>query len=59
MRCAGAGARRPPRRCSPQVYDDVPPRMHPVAMRSLIAHLLKLRDDAAVDEADGRWVLRG
>jgi glyoxylase-like metal-dependent hydrolase (beta-lactamase superfamily II) len=40
----------------PRVYDDVPPRMHPVASRSLLAHLLKLRDESRVAEAGGRWV---
>lgn len=32
----------------PLVYDDVDPRMLPVAARSLLAHLNKLRHDAAV-----------
>ena len=39
------------------VYADVPERMHPVALRSLTAHLIKLRDDGAVAEADGLWAL--
>jgi glyoxylase-like metal-dependent hydrolase (beta-lactamase superfamily II)/8-oxo-dGTP pyrophosphatase MutT (NUDIX family) len=43
----------------PFVYDDVPPRMHPVASRSLLAHLIKLRDERRVAEAGGRWVLTG
>jgi hypothetical protein len=29
--------------------------MHPVAQRSLLAHLLKLRDDGKAQEADGVW----
>ena len=39
-----------------QVYADVPARLHPMAMRSLTAHLLKLRDDgvARIDDA-GHW----
>lgn len=41
------------------VYDDVPPRLHPVAMRSLKAHLFKLRDDAAAVERDALWALAG
>ncbi|MEF7615009.1 MBL fold metallo-hydrolase [Aquincola sp. MAHUQ-54] len=41
----------------PAVYDDVPPRLHPVAMRSLQAHLLKLRDDAAAVEREAVWSL--
>ena len=42
----------------PRVYDDVPARLHPVAMRSLTAHLQKLRSDGRADEHDGRWSLR-
>jgi glyoxylase-like metal-dependent hydrolase (beta-lactamase superfamily II) len=37
------------------VYDDVPERMHPVALRSLTAHLLKLRDEGRALEQGGRW----
>ncbi len=39
-----------------KVYADVPARLHLMAMRSLTAHLLKLRDDglAHLDDA-GRW----
>jgi glyoxylase-like metal-dependent hydrolase (beta-lactamase superfamily II) len=43
----------------PHVYDDVPARMHPVASRSLLAHLIKLRDEGRAAEADGRWVVPG
>jgi glyoxylase-like metal-dependent hydrolase (beta-lactamase superfamily II)/8-oxo-dGTP pyrophosphatase MutT (NUDIX family) len=42
----------------PRVYDDVPERMHPMAMRSLRAHLVKLQSDGAAHEAEGRWSLR-
>jgi glyoxylase-like metal-dependent hydrolase (beta-lactamase superfamily II) len=42
----------------PVVYSDVPERMHPVAARSLRAHLHKLRADGRADEAAGRWSLR-
>jgi glyoxylase-like metal-dependent hydrolase (beta-lactamase superfamily II)/8-oxo-dGTP pyrophosphatase MutT (NUDIX family) len=41
----------------PTVYDDVPPRLHPMALRSLAAHLGKLRTDGTAREADGRWAL--
>jgi glyoxylase-like metal-dependent hydrolase (beta-lactamase superfamily II) len=42
----------------PLVYDDVSPRIHPVARRSLHAHLLKLkREGKAIEEGD-RWALR-
>ena len=37
------------------VYADVPPRLHAMAMRSLTAHLLKLRDDSLVVESGGDW----
>jgi glyoxylase-like metal-dependent hydrolase (beta-lactamase superfamily II) len=38
------------------VYADTPARLHPVALRSLRAHLLKLRDDGRVRSDDaGRW----
>jgi glyoxylase-like metal-dependent hydrolase (beta-lactamase superfamily II)/8-oxo-dGTP pyrophosphatase MutT (NUDIX family) len=40
-----------------RVYDDMHPRLLAMAMRSLTAHLLKLRDDGAASEADGRWTL--
>jgi glyoxylase-like metal-dependent hydrolase (beta-lactamase superfamily II) len=39
-----------------RVYDDVHARMHGVAMRSLMAHLAKLRDDGAARDEAGRWV---
>jgi len=38
------------------VYDDAPPKMHPVARRSLMAHLLKLRDDGlAAPDGEHGW----
>jgi hypothetical protein len=43
----------------PLVYDDVPVRMHRVASRSLLAHLIKLRDEGRAAEAGGRWVVPG
>jgi glyoxylase-like metal-dependent hydrolase (beta-lactamase superfamily II) len=39
------------------VYADVAPHLHAVAMRSLTAHLLKLRDDGAALESAGEWSL--
>jgi glyoxylase-like metal-dependent hydrolase (beta-lactamase superfamily II)/8-oxo-dGTP pyrophosphatase MutT (NUDIX family) len=39
----------------PWVYDDVDPRMLPVAARSLLAHLNKLRGEGGVSEATGQW----
>jgi glyoxylase-like metal-dependent hydrolase (beta-lactamase superfamily II)/8-oxo-dGTP pyrophosphatase MutT (NUDIX family) len=41
-----------------RVYADVPPRLHPMAMRSLTAHLLKLRDDGVAREGSASWSLR-
>lgn len=40
-----------------RVYDDVPEDRHRVASRSLLAHLIKLRDEGRVAERDGRWSL--
>ncbi len=42
-----------------RVYDDVKPQLLAMAMRSLRAHLFKLRDDGAAHEATGRWELTG
>ena len=37
------------------VYSDVPVFMHPVARLSLLAHLLKLRDEARIAQNGDRW----
>jgi glyoxylase-like metal-dependent hydrolase (beta-lactamase superfamily II)/8-oxo-dGTP pyrophosphatase MutT (NUDIX family) len=39
----------------PAVYDDVPSRMHPVAARSLLAHLLKLAAEGRATRAGDLW----
>ncbi len=41
----------------PRAYDDTPEHLHGWALRSLSAHLYKLRDDGRVREADGRWTM--
>lgn len=41
----------------PDVYDDVPARMHPVAARSLAAHLDKLVAEGRARQASGRYIL--
>jgi len=41
----------------PDVYDDVSPKLHPVAMRSLTAHLDKLVADGRARQASGRYIL--
>ena len=41
----------------PEVYDDVPARLHPIAARSLLAHLQKLVADGSAREASGRYIL--
>ncbi len=41
----------------PRVYDDVPVVLHPVAARSLLAHLEKLAEDGRVALRDARWRL--
>ena len=38
-----------------RVYDDVLQRLHPVAERSLLAHLLQLADEGRALEREGRW----
>ena len=37
----------------PDVYDDVPPAIHPVAARSLLAHLEKLAADEEIRLQEG------
>lgn len=46
-----------PEQLVPEVYADVPPKLHPVAMRSLTAHLGKLVIDGRVREESGRYIL--
>jgi glyoxylase-like metal-dependent hydrolase (beta-lactamase superfamily II)/8-oxo-dGTP pyrophosphatase MutT (NUDIX family) len=41
----------------PQVYADVAPKLHAMAARSLLAHLIKLRADGRVSEQGGGWRL--
>lgn len=38
-----------------QVYDDVPQRLHPVAIRSLKAHLAKLADEGRARRDGAHW----
>ena len=40
-----------------RVYDDVNPRLLAMAMRSLRAHLFKLRDEGVASVREGRWSL--
>ena len=42
----------------PKVYDDVPAAIHPVAARSLRAHLDKMVDDGELTYADESWSVR-
>jgi glyoxylase-like metal-dependent hydrolase (beta-lactamase superfamily II) len=39
----------------PRAYPDTPPPLWPLAERSLLAHLIKLRDDGWAEEREGRW----
>lgn len=41
----------------PRAYDDVPPRLHAMAARSLHAHLLKLQADGRASVSGARWTL--
>ncbi len=43
----------------PEVYADVPIARHPVARRSLLAHLLKLQAEGGVVADGERWVYAG
>jgi hypothetical protein len=42
-----------------RVYYDVPERLHAVAQRSLLAHLLKLAAEGAAEETPAGWRLAG
>jgi glyoxylase-like metal-dependent hydrolase (beta-lactamase superfamily II) len=42
----------------PLAYDDVSEKLHPVAQRSLHAHLIKLVEDGRAREDAGRWSLK-
>lgn len=50
---------RHPDRATPEltrfVYAEVDARLHPVAERSLLAHLLKLETDGRAQQSAGRW----
>jgi glyoxylase-like metal-dependent hydrolase (beta-lactamase superfamily II)/8-oxo-dGTP pyrophosphatase MutT (NUDIX family) len=39
----------------PAVYDDVSPRLYPVASRSLLAHLLKLKGESRLEDTGAGW----
>ena len=41
----------------PIVYSDTPARLHPVARRSLHAHLIKLEREERVAQKEGAWLL--
>ncbi len=38
-----------------RAYDDVPAHLHPLAERSLLAHLLKLETEGSARQLDGTW----
>jgi glyoxylase-like metal-dependent hydrolase (beta-lactamase superfamily II) len=42
-----------------RVYDDVPPGLHPLAERSLLAHLLKLEAEARARRVADSWLAAG
>jgi len=41
-----------------RVYEDVPAALHGAAARSLLAHLLKLRDEDVAAQESGHWQVR-
>jgi glyoxylase-like metal-dependent hydrolase (beta-lactamase superfamily II) len=56
LRAFASAAAQPVDALLSAVYDDVPPKLHAMARRSLLAHLHKLRDDGRIVEADaGSW----
>lgn len=40
-----------------RMYADVDKRLHPAASRSVLAHLIQLRDEGRISEANGRYAL--
>jgi glyoxylase-like metal-dependent hydrolase (beta-lactamase superfamily II) len=42
---------------TPSVYDDVSPGLHAIAQYSLLAHLIKLRQEGKVQESENGWQL--
>jgi hypothetical protein len=42
----------------PHAYDDVSEKLHPIAKRSLFAHLEKLEVDGKVKRDGEDWMLR-
>jgi glyoxylase-like metal-dependent hydrolase (beta-lactamase superfamily II) len=55
LRALRHGGAVPAEALLPTVYDDVPERMHGVALCSLEAHLVKLQADGLAHEQFGRW----
>jgi len=53
-----AGGRATLETLLPSVYDDVPAAIHPIAARSLRAHLEKMVEDQEVELNGGEWSLR-
>jgi ribonuclease/clavin/mitogillin len=41
----------------PRAYPDIAPTIYPLAARSLLSHLIKLRDEGRAGEHDGTWAL--
>jgi glyoxylase-like metal-dependent hydrolase (beta-lactamase superfamily II) len=56
LQAAGAGATL--EALLPKVYDDVPAAIHPVAARSLRAHLEKMLEDGELSFSGKLWTLR-
>lgn len=59
LQAVPAGTMSPLDDLLPGVYADVPPGLHPVARRSLLAHLLKLQGDGLAAAEGERWGLNG
>jgi glyoxylase-like metal-dependent hydrolase (beta-lactamase superfamily II) len=52
----GPGRSAPLERLLQRVYDDVPPALHPIAERSLLAHLLKLEGEGRARRTARGWL---
>jgi glyoxylase-like metal-dependent hydrolase (beta-lactamase superfamily II)/8-oxo-dGTP pyrophosphatase MutT (NUDIX family) len=54
------GGAQTPSEIVARAYTDVHPRMHALAERAVVAHLLKLEEDGRVErDADGHYIARG
>ncbi|MFQ5634265.1 MAG: MBL fold metallo-hydrolase [Gammaproteobacteria bacterium] len=53
----GPSHEKTPEELVEEVYDEVDPHLHPVAMRSLLAHLIKLEEEGRARDTRSGWIL--